>query len=177
MTVLNQFCPASEEEIRKLIIAAPDKSCELDPFPTHLVKTCPDVLLTPITSLVNKSLAEGTVPLSFKNAHVSPLLKNPSLSKDDMTNYRPVSNLSFISKVLEKFVAGRIQSHIVSTDTSNPFQSAYRKFSSTETALLRIQNDILMAMDKGKVTALTLLGCPRLALIVPGRPESADQAR
>lgn len=157
MTVLNRFCPASEEEIRKIVIAAPDKSCELDPFPTHLVKTCLDLLLTPITSLVNKSLAEGIVPLSFKNAHVSPLLKKPSLSKDDMNNYRPVSNLSFISKVLEKVVAGRIQSHMVSTNTSNPFQSAYRKFHSTETALLRIQNDILVAMDKGKVTALTLL--------------------
>lgn len=74
-----------------------------------------------------------------------------------MKNYRPVSNLSFISKVLEKVVAHRIQSHITSTNTSNPLQSAYKKFHSTETALLRIQNDILTAMDKGKVTALTLL--------------------
>ena len=156
-TILNIFCPASEDEIRKLIIASPNKSCELDPLPTPLVKTCLDVLLTPITSLVNKSLAEGIVPPSFKHAHVSPLLKKPSLSKDDMKNYRPVSNLSFISKVLEKVVAHRIQSHLASTNTSNPFQSAYRKSHSTETALLRIQNDILMAMDKGKVTALTLL--------------------
>ncbi len=74
-----------------------------------------------------------------------------------MKNYRPVSNLSFISKVLEKVVASRIQAHIVETNASNPFQSAYKKYHSTETALLRIQNDVLMAMDKGKVTALTLL--------------------
>lgn len=74
-----------------------------------------------------------------------------------MKNYRPVSILSFISKVLEKVVAQRIQSHINLTNASNPFQSAYRKSHSTETALLRIQNDISTAMDKGKVTALTLL--------------------
>ena len=157
MAILTDFSPASEEEIRKLITASPNKSCELDPFPTPLVKNCLDVLLTPITSLINNSLAEGIVPQSFKNAHVSPILKKPSLSKDDLKNYRPVSNLSFISKVLEKVVAHRIQSHITLTNTSNPFQSAYRKFHSTETALLRIQNDILTAMDKGKVTALTLL--------------------
>ena len=100
---------------------------------------------------------EGTVPQAFKNAHVTPLLKKPSPSKDDMKNYRPVSNLSFISKVLEKVVAKRIQSHLFSTNSSNPFQSAYKKFHSTEAALLKIHNDILMAMDKGKVTALALL--------------------
>ncbi len=59
--------------------------------------------------------------------------------------------------MLEKVVAHRIQSHIALANTSNPFQSTYKKFHSTETALLRIQNDVLVAMDKGKVTALTLL--------------------
>lgn len=115
------------------------------------------MLVTPITSLVNLSLAEGTFPKSFKSAHVSPLLKKPSLCKDEMKNYRPVSNLSFVSKVLEKVVANRLHSHIQQTGTSNPFQSAYKKLHSTETALLKIHNDIVSSMDKGKVTALTLL--------------------
>ncbi len=154
---LTTFAPVTEEEVRRLIMAAPSKSCELDPIPTPLLKTCLDVLITPITSLINMSMNEGSFPQSFKNAHVTPLLKKPSLSKDDMKNYRPVSNLSFISKVLEKVVAKRIQSHLFSTNSSNPFQSAYKKFHSTETALLKIHNDILMAMDKGKVTALALL--------------------
>ena len=86
------------------------------------------------------------------------LLKKPSLSKDDMKKYRPVSNLTFISKVLEKAVAKKnsvafklYNKHLKS------FQSVYKKFHSTETALLKIHNDILMAMDKGKVTALALL--------------------
>ena len=67
-----------------------------------------------------------------------------------MTNYRPVSNLSFISKILEKVVASRLNSHINSLHTSNDFQSTYRKFHSTESALLKIHNDILSSMDDGR---------------------------
>ena len=74
-----------------------------------------------------------------------------------MTNYHPVSNLGYLYKVLEKVVASRLNSHINSSHTSNDYQSAYRKFHSTETALLKIHNDILSSMDDGRVTALTLL--------------------
>ena len=74
-----------------------------------------------------------------------------------MNNYQPVSNLSFLSKVLEKVVVNQLNSHINSSNTSNQYQSAYRKFHSTETALLKIHNDILASMDAGKVTALTFL--------------------
>jgi hypothetical protein len=154
---LTVFSPVSEAEVRRLIMNAPTKSCDLDPIPTPLLKTCIDVLLTPITRLINLSLSEGVFPSTFKTAHVIPLLKKPSLNKDEMKNYRPVSNLCFVSKVLEKVVASRILTHIDSSNASNPFQSAYRKLHSTETALLKIHNDILTAMDKGKVTALTLL--------------------
>ena len=74
-----------------------------------------------------------------------------------MKNYRPVSNLSFLSKILEKAVACRLYSHISRTKPLSQFQSAYRKSHSTETAPLKSHNDILSAMDEGKVTALTLL--------------------
>ena len=154
---MSNFSPASEDEIRRLIMASPNKSCDLDPIPTPLLKSCIDVLTTPITAIVNLSLSQGIFPMSFKTAHVAPLLKKPSLSKDEMKNYRPVSNLSFISKILEKVVAKRIHSHLSETSTSNPFQSAYKKLHSTETALLKIHNDIVEAMDKGRVMALTLL--------------------
>ena len=74
-----------------------------------------------------------------------------------MENYPPVSNLSFLSKIIEKIVACRLISHINSSHTSNDYQSAYRKFRSTETALLKIHNYIFSSMDDGRVTALTLL--------------------
>ena len=71
--------------------------------------------------------------------------------------YRPISNLSFLSKVLEKVVANRLHEHIYNYHLSNDLQSAYKRFHSTETALLKIHNDIVDNMDNGKVTALTLL--------------------
>ena len=143
--------------LRRLVLSAPCKSSDLDPMPTSLVKDCIDILVTPIVSIVNLSLTEGCFPSHFKSALVSPLLKKPTLNKDEMKNYRPVSNLSFLSKILEKVVASRLNSHISGSHTSNHHQSAYKKFHSTETALLKIHNDILSSMDDGKVTALTLL--------------------
>ena len=108
-------------------------------------------------SIVNLSLSEGCFPTHFKYALVSPLLTKPTLNRDDMKNYRPVSNLSFVSKILEKVVASRLNLHINSSHTSNDYQSAYREFHSTKTTLLKIHNDILSSMDDSRVTALTLL--------------------
>ena len=134
----------------------PVKSCDLDPIPTRLLKSCIDSLLPPITKLISLSLSAGTFPPVFKSAHVTQLLKKPSLSKEDLKNYRPVSNLSFISKLIERVAASQIGSFLESTNKSNNFQSAYKQLHSTETALLKLHNDVLTAMDSGKVTALTL---------------------
>ena len=76
-------------------------SSDLDPFPTSLLKYCLDILIEPITSIINKSLQEGVFPDQFKKAYTRPLLKETTLDKNELKNYRPVSNLSFISKILE----------------------------------------------------------------------------
>ena len=81
---------------------------------------------------------EGCFPSIFKNAHVRPLLKKPSLPPEDLNNYRPISNLNFISKILEKVVASRMNSHLSTNSLFLPFQSAYRSFHSTESTLLKI---------------------------------------
>ena len=82
-------------------------SCDLDPIPTSLVLDCISVLMTPITNIVNYSLQEGSFPSCFKTAHVTPLLKKAGLDRNILKNYRPVSNLSYISKLIEKAVVGR----------------------------------------------------------------------
>ena len=92
----------------------------------------------------------STFPLSKTTA------EKTSLPKNGLKNYRPVSNLSFIFKILEK-IANRLQAHIKNNHLCNPLQSAYRKHHSTESALLKVHNDIIISMDKGEVTALTLL--------------------
>jgi hypothetical protein len=88
---------------------------------------------------------------------VKPLLKKPSLDPNHLKNYRPVSNLSFMSKVLEKVVLRQLQSYLTAHDLICHSQSAYRPSHSTETALLKVTSDILTALDDGKVSVLTLL--------------------
>jgi hypothetical protein len=88
---------------------------------------------------------------------VRPLLKKASLDPKVFKNYRPVSNLGFISKILEKIVASRIKFHVESQHLLPPWQSAYRAFHSTETALLKIQNDLLMTLNQKRIAALILL--------------------
>ena len=115
--------PAPSNPSAPIIMSSPNKSCELDPLPTELLKSCLDTLLKPITDIINASLCSGLFPDDFKHAHVNPLLKKTSLSKEDLNSYIPVSNLSFISKILEKVVASRLRSHISSNCLSNVSQS------------------------------------------------------
>ena len=132
-------------------------SCDLDPAPTPLLKECLDTLLPSITKLINLSLTSGIVPSCFKHALVKPLLKKPSLDPEDLKNFRPVSNLPFLSKVLEKVVAKQLSSYMTDNNLHEVMQSAYKARHSTETALLRVQNDILLDMDKKLGVILVLL--------------------
>ena len=134
-------------------MSSSSKSCDLDPIPTILLKACLDVLIKPITDIINASLCYGFFHYNFKWAHVNPVVKKPTLPKEELNSYRPISNLSFISKILETVVANRLRSHIY----TNVLQSAYKQFHSTETALLKVHNDINLNIDNGNITALTLL--------------------
>ena len=154
--MFTHFKPVSEEKIRKLISSSPNKTCELDPIPTNILKQCLPELTTIITHIVNKSLTTGVFPDSFKEAVIRPLLKKPNL-EHIFKNYRPVSNLEFIAKITEKVVAEQLWEHAEKTGLLEVFQSAYRSGHSTETALLRVQNDILLSMDKQNVVMLILL--------------------
>ena len=154
---LAEFPPATEEEVAKTLSKAPNKSCALDPIPTWLLKQCIGQLTPIITAIINESLATAQVPASFKKAVVRPLLKKPDLDKDVLKNYRPVSNLPFISKLLERIVASRIDNHLTENDLHDIHQSAYRKYHSTETALLKVQTDIIEELDKGSPVALIML--------------------
>ena len=115
-------------------MSSPHKFCDLDPLPTILLKAFLNTLLKPITDVINASLCSGVFPDGTKHAQVNPLLKKISLPKEDLNSYIPVSNFSFISKILEKVVASHLRSHISSNCLSNVSQSAYKQFHSTETA-------------------------------------------
>ena len=71
-----------------------------------------------MTSIINDSFKSGVFPSSYKSAIVTPLLKKPSLDPNDLKNYRPVSNLSFMSKLLQKVVVSQLKSHVNSSTFS-----------------------------------------------------------
>ena len=110
-----------------------------------------------LLKIINTSLATSTVPKSFKQASISPLLKKPSLDRNVLKNYRPVSNLPFLSKILEKVVSKTVSSHRANNSLNVPLQSAYRQHHSTETALLKVHNDVLRALDRLECVFLVLL--------------------
>ena len=98
----------------------------MDPIPTNLLKECSDGLISVISSIVNQSLSCGTFPEIFKHAIVTPLLKKQDLELE-FKNYRPVSNLSFLSKITERIVAAQLHQHMEINHLNVSCQSAYRK--------------------------------------------------
>ena len=154
---LISFDLTNETEIKKLILDSPTKHCDLDPLPTNLLKQCISDLLPAIVSIINESLQSGVVPICFKNALVKPLLKKPGLDPNILKNFRPVSNLSFLSKILEKVILNRLLLHFEQNNLNEVYQSAYKKFHSTETALIKVFNDIACDLDKRNVVLQSLL--------------------
>ena len=129
----------------------------LDPIPTWLIKEGRSELLPVMTNIINSSLRSSQVPKSMKSAIVTPLLKKSTLDPDILKNYRPVSNLSYISKLLERVLAGRLTDYMTENNLHEHLQSAYKPGHSTETALVKVQNDILTSIDQHGVVILVML--------------------
>ena len=138
-------------------MGSPVKSCALDPIPTFLLRDVIDALLPFLTAMCNASLQEGHLPVSQRHGIVLPLLKKSSLDPSDKKNYRPVSNLTFMSKVIERMVTQQVTDYLQCNNLLPELQSAYRRNHSTETALLCVVSDLLRAIDVGSVTLLGLL--------------------
>lgn len=132
---LQELIPTTQEELRKIICSGNSKSCSLDPIPTTLLKTHLECLLPTLCDIVNKSLSASLVPSCLKHATVTPLLKKPTLDQENLKHFRPVSNLQYVSKLIEKVVVARLENHMTVNHLHEPLQSAYRKKHSTETAI------------------------------------------
>jgi len=113
--------------------------------------------LPSIAILFNLSLTTGCFPTEFKEAVVRPRLKKTGLDTSELKNYRPVSNLSFLSKLLERVVQTRLQAFLDTNGLMPEMQSAYRRHHSTETAFTKVYNDLLSAADNGQLSAMCLL--------------------
>ena len=135
----------------KLVNAAPLKQSDLDPWPIWLMKDCANDISPYISTLFNISLASGFVPPTLKEAYINTIIKKPQLEKTDINNYRPISKLSVISKLLERAECSRLAEYLDDDNLMPPNQSAYRRSHSTETALTAVISDVISELDRGSL--------------------------
>jgi hypothetical protein len=154
--VLSDFPAVSELEVSKLILNAKRTHCNLDPLPTWLLIKCLPTILPMLTTIVNLVLHYG-MSSCWKVAHVTPLLKKKSLDRNVFSNYRPVSNVPYLSKVVERAVVTRLRCHLNINSLEDSNQHAYKFSHSCETALTVISDAAYHSMEEGKVLLLVLL--------------------
>ena len=133
------------------------KSCELDSLPTSVLKEFLPDILPFMVDICNASIRQGNLPVSQRHAIIDPRLKKVNADSADVKNYRPISDLRFASKLVERLVCRQLVDILEREKLIPAHQSAYRKNHSTETAVLNIVSDALMAADVGQVTLLGLL--------------------
>ena len=155
--LLETFSPIDELELTETLSNLNKKECELDPIPVKLLMQCIPELGSILLFIVNSSLVTGKVPQALKEALVRPTAKDVNGDLDDYSNYRPISNLPLLSKIVEKCVQKQLCSHLDHHKLHAEFQSGYRSFHSCETATLSLYNDLLCLSDtKSKVILLLL---------------------
>ena len=127
MASLSSLLPVSPDEVSKLLSPTLPKSSSMDFISTSQLKTCSGVFSEIIANLENLSFTESCFPSYFKIAQISPLLKKLGLDTYQPSNYHPISNLNYISKLLERLFIFRIQHHVSTCSDFNPYQSTQLK--------------------------------------------------
>src|SRR6218665_1667820 len=114
-------------ELRCIILTSPPKSCELDPIPTFLLQEFVDDLLPFLTALCNRSIQDGVLPPSQKRSVLVPVLKRSGLDSIDPLNFRPIANVSFMSKIIEKIAAYQLTVFLETNKLLPECQSGFRR--------------------------------------------------
>ena len=158
LTKLSTFDVATEDEIRQIVLSYGVKCSPDDPVPSAVLNTYSDLFIPIWAKLVNMSLEHGTMDC-LKKAVLIPLIKqlDDIIDKDNFKNYRPVSNLLFVGKLIERVVSIRLNKHMTDNDLHSDFQHGYKKGHSTETLLLKVVNDLLVSCDKQLPSIVMLL--------------------
>jgi hypothetical protein len=132
-------------------------SCCLDILPTGFFKTFFNCMASDVLEIVNMSLRTGVFPQPLKTAVIKPLIKKKNLDTSLMNNYRPISNLPFLSKIIEKAVYHQLNNYFAMNNCFDVFQSGFRQHHRSKIALVKVLNDIHLNTDGGKSSVLVLL--------------------
>ena len=143
--------------VAKIIGNLSSKSCSLDTLPSWLIKQNLGCLLPIISRIVNSSLVSGVFPETLKHSIITPIIKKVTIDSNILTSYRPVANIKFIAKIIEKAASSQVIQHVNDHNLGEMFQSAYKAHHSTETALLQVKNNIMQSLDDNRVVLLVLL--------------------
>ena len=141
-----------EETKKQIDKLSPSKARGPDGISVKVLKLISPVFAEPLTRLFNLSITKGVFPNKWKTARVSPLFKDGS--HDKRCNYRPISVLPVFSKLLEKHVARSFMDYLVKNGLLYDQQSAFRQGHSTESALIKLTDQILFDLDQDKVTGV-----------------------
>lgn len=148
------FTSITEDDVINSIKSISSKAVGDDGLQQQMFVLLVDELASIITYLLNYSLETGSFPNIWKRAHVIPL---PKTSNPSLTQYRPISILPFLSKVLESIVHSQLSHYLSFNNLLSPFQSGFRPGHSTVTALVKVTDDIRLAMDQKLLTVVVLL--------------------
>ena len=154
---LSHFRPVTEADVLKYIRASRRTCCSLDPIDVSKLGGVFELAAPALAAIMNSSFEEGHFVASEKRGLIRPHLKKSGLDKDNLSNYRPVTNLSYLSKIMERAILDQLVSFLDEAGVVPRYQSAYREFHSTETALCRIYDDLVANTCRGKPSILALL--------------------
>ena len=115
-----------------------------------------DVILPFLTMMCNCSIREAQLPASQKRSILHPVLKRDGLDVEDPVNYRPIANVTFLSKILQRIIANQLLAYLDGNGLLPSYQSGFRKNHSTETLILRLFSYLYGAMDTGLISLLAL---------------------
>ena len=150
------FSSTSFSEVLDLMLAS-KSYYPIDPLPLSLFHKLAFILTPFIFNIINISLHSGSIPSSLKHAIIKPIIKKPGLDIGCLSNYRPISQLPFISKILEIIVSKQLINYLNANSLFDTRESAYRKFHSPEILLLSFLDDFLNKLDNNSNIQLNLL--------------------